>query len=63
MTDDTTVPDPVAPALDPAGVIRAAGFDPDTVRAVVVTPWSVVAIADAYPEPYVPPAEVPDADH
>lgn len=39
----------------PDDAIRALGFDPATVRAVILTPTSVVAIAADYPEPYVLP--------
>jgi hypothetical protein len=39
----------------PREAIRALGFDPDRVQAVVLTPTSVVAIAADYPEPYIRP--------
>lgn len=61
--DDTLagegVPDPLnpAPATPPVDAIRALGFDPDLVQAVVLTPTSVVAIAIDYPEPYTAPQE------
>jgi len=35
--------------------MRALGFDPALVAAVVLTPTSAVAIAADYPQPYVPP--------
>lgn len=46
------------PSMDPAQAIRALGFDPEGVRAVILTPTSgPVAIATDYPEPYVMPTE------
>ena len=46
------------PSMDPAQAIRALGFDPEGVRAVILTPTSgPIAIAADYPEPYVMPTE------
>lgn len=53
--DPALPPTPDRPA--PADVIRSLGFDPATVRAVILTPSTAVAIAADYPEPYVPPGE------
>lgn len=39
----------------PDDAMRALGFDPATVQAVILTPTSAVAIAADYPEPYVLP--------
>ena len=47
-------PDPDAP-VSPDEAIRALGFDPTQVQAVVLTPTSAVAVAIDYPEPYVKP--------
>lgn len=65
MTDDETTPpaDPEAPdpatpeIVGPAQVMRVAGFDPDLVRAVIVTPVAVYAVAVDCPEPIDPPTE------
>lgn len=57
MTAEGDVPLPIDPPLvaTPDDAIRALGFDPDLVQAVILTPTSAVAIAADYPEPYVPP--------
>jgi hypothetical protein len=57
MGDLVAIDRHVTPPADPtpAEAIRALGFDPDRVRAVVLTPTSVVAIAADYPEPYIRP--------
>lgn len=61
---DTPEPDAVPPPLLERGtdgrpsrddVVRALGFDPAAVKAVIVTESSVVAIAVDYPEPTVKP--------
>lgn len=49
----------VEPTRTPAEAIVDLGFDPDAVRAIVVTPTSAIAIAVDYPEPYVAPKEAP----
>lgn len=55
---------PPADRATPAGAIRALGFDPGAVQAVILTPTSAVAIAADYPEPYVMPTEeVPDGSN
>lgn len=41
----------------PDEAIRALGFDPETVRAVVVTPTTAIAVAVDYPEPHISPEE------
>ncbi|GMA22294.1 hypothetical protein GCM10025864_44590 [Luteimicrobium album] len=67
-SDDTaqaaTDPTPVDNTTPPVDVLRALGFDPDTVRSVVITSTSVVAVAADYPDPPVPaqPEEPTDAD-
>lgn len=64
---------PIPPETPATDVLTALGFDPQTTRAVVVTPESVVGVsmsipdlADppaAYPgEPHPPTEEAPDAD-
>lgn len=46
----------VTPApVEPRELISAAGFDPDAVRAVVITTTSAIAISADYPEPYIQP--------
>lgn len=46
---------------EPADLIRAAGFDPAQVRAVILTPAGAVAVAADYSEPYITPEEVDGA--
>lgn len=46
---------PVRPMSYP-DLLRALGFDPDVLQAVVVTPTSAVGISHDYPEPTNPPA-------
>lgn len=51
-----TIATPVPPASStPDDAMRALGFDPALVQAVILTPTSAVAIAIDYPEPYTPP--------
>ena len=62
MTEQPTAPppeDPVPEPYTPDRAIRALGFDPEQIQAVVLTPTSAVAIAADYPEPYVQPEEAP----
>ena len=40
---------------DPSAMITALGFDAARVKAVILTPTSVVAVATDYPEPLDPP--------
>ena len=42
-----------------AETVSGLGFAPADVKAVVVTPTSVVAVAADYPEPYTAPEEAP----
>jgi hypothetical protein len=46
-----TEPTPVDNTTPPEAVLRALGFDPATVQAVILTPTSVVAVAADYPDP------------
>jgi hypothetical protein len=71
MTDDEPVLDPpeLAPIpadTPPLDVVRALGFDPDLVQAVVITDLGMVAIARTMPDlpPTDPagPEEDPDGD-
>lgn len=65
MTTDPPADTPETPAepgvLSYPDLLRALGFDPDRVQAVVVTPTSAIAIGTDYPEPYTPP-EATDGD-
>lgn len=49
---------------DPIAVIAALGFDPPTVRAVVITPAGALGISSSYPptefDPPAPPAAEPE---
>lgn len=45
----------IPPTHTPVEAIRALGFDPEQVQAVIVTAGSAVAIDAVYPEPYNPP--------
>lgn len=53
--DDQPQPADPADELTPQDAMRALGFDPAKVKAVVLTQARVVAIAADYPEPHVPP--------
>ncbi len=55
-----TEPTPVDNTTPPEAVLRAIGFDPAAVQAVILTPTSVVAVAADYPDP--PEATPPDDD-
>ncbi|GMA26212.1 hypothetical protein GCM10025864_39710 [Luteimicrobium album] len=46
-----TEPTPVDNTTAPDVVLRALGFDPEAVQAVILTPTSVVAVAADYPDP------------
>ncbi|MFC8732188.1 hypothetical protein ACFT5B_07000 [Luteimicrobium sp. NPDC057192] len=46
-----TEPTPVDNTTPPGDVLRALGFDPAAVQAVILTPTSVVAVAADYPDP------------
>jgi len=46
-----TEPTPVDNTTAPDVVLRALGFDPAAVQAVILTPTSVVAVAADYPDP------------
>jgi hypothetical protein len=52
MTEDTATPEPDVdgPPL-PVDVIRALGYEPDAVQALIITADSVVAVDAQYPEP------------
>lgn len=56
---DERDPTPETPAepgvLSFPDALRAIGFDPATVQAVILTPTSAHAISIDYPEPYTPP--------
>lgn len=65
MADSPTgvVVSPSIPTMSYPDLLRALGFDPDGVQAVVVTPVAAYAITPDYPEPTNPPApEVPETD-
>lgn len=54
---------PTPPPMSYPDLLRALGFDPDALQAVVVTPTSAVGISHDYPEPTNPPApDVPETD-
>jgi hypothetical protein len=54
--DPSAAAPPAAPEdRTPRGLMRHAGYDPDVVKAVLITGDAVIAIAADYPEPYVPP--------
>lgn len=55
MTAPVDVPPPSTTQATPDEAMRALGFDPVLVQAVILTPTSAVAIAADYPEPYVLP--------
>jgi hypothetical protein len=51
---DQDAPAPSGASSSPDEAIRALGYDPAAVRALVVTATSVVAIAADYPDPTDP---------
>lgn len=52
---------PSLPSISYPDLLRALGFNPDDVQAVVVTPVAAYAITPDYPEPTNPP-EATDGD-